>query len=78
MGPCTNLRSGRKRSGVLPGFCCLNSLGKVKMGLGVGELIELHDLQASVIIGNNINNDEHFVLRFHLDRGLHLASGLCG
>lgn len=60
------------RSGVLPvGFCFRDRLEKVEVGFGVGEFIELLDLQASVFVGDYLCKGDHFTDHLHPNRGLY-------
>jgi hypothetical protein len=47
----------------------------VKVRLGVGELLDLLDLQASIIIGNKVCDPDRLVLD-HTERQLHIVGGL--
>ena len=60
------------------GLCCRNSLLKVKMGFGVGELLDLDDLQASIFVGYDLCDEDHFANHFHPDRGVRLGGKLWG
>ena len=41
-------------------FCFRDGLEKVDVGFGVGELVELLDLQASVFVGDDIRDEDIF------------------
>lgn len=53
-----------------------NSLNKVKVGFGVGELLDLLDLQAPVLVSNDLRDVDRFTDRLHPDHGLQLAGDL--
>ena len=58
------------------GLC--NCLDKVEIGFRVSELFKLYDLQASVIVGYDMRNEDHFAGHVHPERGLRLGCGLGG
>lgn len=56
--------------------CCRDGLEKVEMAFGVGELLDLFELQASVFVGNDLSDENHFAVHVYPDRGLGPASEL--
>ena len=61
---------------LLVSFSRRSSLGEVEIGFRVHETFEVLDLQASVFIGNDVNDENHFAIYLHPDRGLPLSSEL--
>lgn len=58
------------------GLFCGDSLEKVEISFGVGELLKLFDLQASVFVGNDVSDEDHLAVHVYTDRGLSPTSEL--
>jgi hypothetical protein len=65
-----------RSSGNLVGFCCRRSLEKIKISLRVGELLNLLELQASVVVGSGVCDEDHFSIHLHPDGGIRPAGEL--
>lgn len=58
--------SGSERSGVLPfRFLFRDGLEKIGKEFGVGELLDLLELQASVFVSDDVSDPDHFVVHVH-------------
>jgi hypothetical protein len=55
-------------SGNLVGLCDCDGLEKVEEGFGVGKLFERLDLQASIFVGGDFQNENHLANHLHPDR----------
>ena len=44
-----------------------HSLEKFVIGFGVGELFDLLEFQASISVGNDVSNPDHFTVHLHPD-----------
>ena len=56
--PTTQFSSGTHGTLPLPSRCRSDCLHKVEMGLGVGELLEVLDLQTPVFVGNDVFDED--------------------
>ena len=68
---------GLRRTLLLLGRCRTHCLNKVKMAFGVGELLNLLDLQAPVFVGDDMVDEDRFADRLNTrDHGLQLGGDL--
>jgi len=63
---------------LLLGVCHSDRLKNVEVGFGVGEFLDLFDLQAPVFVGNDVRDEDRFTDRLNSDRGIRLVGELWG
>jgi hypothetical protein len=58
--------------------CRRDRFNKIEFGFGVRELLDLFDLQAPIFVGNDVCDEDRFVVHLDPDRGLRLVGHLRG
>ena len=68
--------SGSRRGRVLPGLRFLDSLEELEIGFGIDKFVDMLDLEASVVIGGDLRDHDHFVVHVLPNLGLRVARSL--
>lgn len=66
------------RALLLLAFRRRNRLNTVEISFGVSELFDLLDLQASILVGNNMHHEERFEVYINSECGFYLVGDLWG
>ena len=61
---------------MLPGLRFLDSPEELEIGFGIDEFVDMLDLQASILIGGDLRDDDHFVVHVLPNLGFRVARSL--